>query len=167
MTSDLPETLHGFHVGVLTTKHAPGSYSASNDATMGGISSRAVDGLIIVGILDSRGKASSRSTVTRVEPMPDDMQLYQPTEGQPAGALAVDHLFGDARQPRVTVVPVRLVERDGEAFYERVGDEAGHVMAGGNYAASTDSRWTRLVRGLGGTNHAHPVAIHDRIEPWR
>ena len=38
------------------------------------------------------------------------------------------------------------------------------LMFGGNYAATSDSRFGDAVRRLSGYDHDFPVAIHDRIE---
>ena len=42
--------------------------------------------------------------------------------------------------------------------------EAGHFMAGGNYAGSSDGRFTNAVEAMLGHNFYGAVAIHDRKE---
>lgn len=42
--------------------------------------------------------------------------------------------------------------------------EGKWMMFGGNYAASSDSRWNRAVEEITGARVGGPVAIHDRYE---
>ena len=48
-------------------------------------------------------------------------------------------------------------------YPEGLGDDGGS-MFGGNFAYSSDGRFTEAVRRLAGIEYGFPVAIHDRVE---
>lgn len=77
---------------------------------------------------------------------------FEPNESYPA-AMIVKH-------PTVKGI-VRIVPAyyDGYNWYEDLG-----TMAGGNYAATSDSRFTRAVEAITGHPFYGAVSIHDRVE---
>lgn len=79
---------------------------------------------------------------------------FEPTELNPA-ALLVGHptIKGIAR-----IVPAVWIDVPG-AWYELNG-----TMAGGNYAATSDSRFTGAVEAITGHPFYGAVSVHDRIE---
>lgn len=130
MTPQLPS--RGLPVDVYrNAAHAVG------DCTNGGITSRAVS-LVVVGILDQT--RAGAPVITAVD------ELSQITE--PSGAA-----------PAVILVKRRF---NGEVIYHlRPADDLGRTpMMGGNYAATSDSRFSRMIGGMYGA-----VAVHDRFEP--
>jgi hypothetical protein len=115
------------------------------DCTNGGITATA-NAVTVTGI--RRGSRTRKPAA--VEPLPRSMRVFTPSE----------------RAPEVT-----LVIRDNGSggtwlSLEPAGaDESRWWMAGGNYAGSSDSRWSELCgAGAGG---GHPVSVHDRSETWQ
>lgn len=108
------------------------------DCTNGGISSGA-DKLILVGVI--RGG--------EFEPLPRGSQVFEPRPDAPA----------------VVLVESRLPAKYGPHLEPYEPGPASHVgpMFGGNYAASSDSRWSELGD-LFGHGRLDGVPIHDRYE---
>lgn len=69
-----------------------------------------------------------------------------PSFDAPAAKLVPGHLPGTVR-----IVPEAIPEKR-------------HSMFGGNYAATSDSRFTRAVEAIVGGPFYGAVAIHDRLE---
>lgn len=112
--------------------------SKLGDFTNGGISSGA-DKLILVGLI--RGG--------QFEPLPEHSQVFAPGPDAPA----------------VVLVESRLPAKYGPHLEPFMTDDSGDVgpMSGGNYAASSDSRWSELGD-LFGHGRLGAVPIHDRYE---
>lgn len=82
----------------------------------------------------------------------------------------------DAQAPAVMIVrgnlrTIILVPAEQDAHGEwhpipsNTQDYAG-PMFGGNFAATSDSRFGEAIRALGGQSHV-ALPIHDRVETWR
>jgi hypothetical protein len=117
------------------------------DFTAGGLSAYA-DRLTVVGTVPTR--ATPGALVT---PMPEDSRVFGERADAPAFALR----YTNGGDGTVCLVPVLM----GTAGYQT---RAGWHMAGGNYAGTTDSRWSALVSKMTGHRFYGLVAIHDRIE---
>jgi hypothetical protein len=113
--------------------------SDGTDCTNGGITAAAAQ-VTVTGI---RRGGSRQAFTTR--PVPRDMQIFPPA----------------GHAPEVTLV-IRKNGTGGHWVHlEPAADEppgTGGYMDGGNYAATTDSRWTEL------TGHGLPLPVHDRTE---
>lgn len=112
---------------------------ADGDFTNGGVSSRHTR-LTLVGV--------RRNGV--VSELPKYAQVVEPREDAPAVVLvesALPHLEGPHIEP---------------VDYDTSGTPP---MFGGNYAASSDSRWSELGD-VFGHGRISAVRVHDRIESW-
>lgn len=101
------------------------------DCTLNGISSR-VNELTIVGFVE-RHRKDWKS-------VPEEMQIFEPSPEHPAVLVEIFHTRTGLYK---AIIPLETLGR--------------WHMAGGNYAVTTDSRFSQHVNG-------YPVAIHDRIE---
>lgn len=117
--------------GLLLTVYRPAGWP---DATNGGITATAAK-VTVTGI---------RLGDHEVQPLPRDMQVFAPTGDAPEVTLTV-RTFGRSTWRHLEPVTPSPAGRTG-------------YMDGGNYAATTDSRWTEL------TGDGHPVSVHDRTE---
>lgn len=108
--------------------------SNSKDATNGGISSK-FDRLVVVNVDGP----------------------FNPSEDMPAVFL-VSHMRGCLRLVPAVLVPE--VWTDGQPRYTLVQG----TMAGGNFGASSDARFSEACERLAGTTFYGAVAIHDRVE---
>lgn len=109
----------------------------------------------------SNGGLSSlftRLTVVNVE------GPFDPTADRPAVMLVPGNLPGT-----VKLVPAENVGTDEEPFYiplpTNTAEYAG-PMFGGNFAATSDSRWFRAIEKLTGGRGSGAIDIHDRVESW-
>lgn len=134
-----PEPRKGLILSVYRPADLPG------DHTNGGITATA-NAVTVTGI--RRGGRTRKPGP--VEPLPRTMRVFTPSE----------------RAPEVT-----LILRDNGSggtwlSLEPAGaGESRWWMAGGNYAGTSDSRWSELCGdGPGG---GHPVSVHDRSETWQ
>jgi hypothetical protein len=59
---------------------------------------------------------------------------------------------------------VRIIPAVQDVQGNWIADRSKHYMMGGNYAATSDSRFNALVRKLAGSDFYGAVAIHDRAE---
>lgn len=129
--------------GMLLTVYRPapaGDPLLGRDATAGGISSKA-----------------SKVVVTRVrhewengpstEDVPADMRVFAPSPDAPEVTLVIRD-NGHVRW--LHLEPVNGPPAD-QTWW----------MSGGNYAGTSDSRWSRLTG-----NHGEMVRIHDRSDTW-
>jgi|TARA_B100001094_G_C17857891_1_gene635941 hypothetical protein len=68
--------------------------------------------------------------------------------------------------PSATAPAVNLVKGNLPGIAKIVPEEAGKkwVMFGGNYAATSDSRFTQAVEKITGNPHSGAVPVHDRVE---
>lgn len=89
---------------------------------------------------------------TPVTPMPKESQVFAASDDAPAVAL-VDK--GDT----VNLVPVQWDDEEGT--WRRINT---WFMAGGNYAATADSRIGELIQKVTGHRFYGAIAIHDREE---
>jgi hypothetical protein len=113
--------------------------NANCDCTNGGVTATATQ-LTLVGI--KRGG--------EIEPLSPRAQVFAPTKDAPAVILcesALPGMYGPHLEP--------LEHADG------VGP-----MMGGNYAASSDSRWSELGE-LFGHGRISAVPVHDRVESYK
>lgn len=136
-TQDTP-VRRGLTVSVLRPVDFP-------DCTNGGASAR-VAKLTVIGIIDEvawwdAGNRGDRNPP--VQPLPADCQVSTPSDDAPAAYL---------RRRRIG----RIVHSVEPVYTDRATQP--WLMAGGNYAASSDSRWADLI-GMYGA-----VSIHDRNE---
>lgn len=113
------------------------------DCTNGGITSRA-NRLVVVGTLDLTGDNERERTprAQRVQPLPPVCQVNQATDECPAVILVKRNM---GRRVLYTLRPAAGLDR--------------WEMMGGNYAATSDSRFGELVEGFYGA-----VPVHDRFE---
>lgn len=115
------------------------------DGTNGGISAGA-DAVTLVGF-------RHRHHDGEVQPLPQVSQVFEPTAEEPAVILvpsALPNQYGPHLEP---------LEAPGDARI--IGP-----MFGGNYAGSSDSRWSALGE-LFGHGRLDLVAVHDRFETQR
>lgn len=119
---------------------APSRYG---DLTLGGVSAQA-DTLTVVGTIDADGDC---------QPLPKDARVFPARPEAPA--VVVDRTYGGWP----ILVPAAYDEASGK--WDRVRP---HTMAGGNYAASSDSRASDALHAVSGQRFYGAVAIHDRIE---
>lgn len=111
------------------------------DTTNGGITGRC-DRVTVVGIVDYRDPGDGRPK-PQVGPMPLEARHWEPDDQSPPVWLYIsDHDMYLQPADAATGQP----------------DVRGGWMAGGNYAATTDDRWTRVLR------HMVAVRVHDRRE---
>ena len=124
------------HKGLIVEVYRAVGYG---DCTNGGVSGKHAS-LTVVGT-----KVGGEKTW---RPLDKESRVFPPNEDRPAMVL-VDY-------PQVCLVPLEFIEN---------GLPKGHVgpMCGGNYAATSDSRWHQLGRILG-AGRINAVPIHDRIE---
>lgn len=113
-----------------------------NDPTNGGITGRC-DRVTVVGVVDYRDPEGSRD-IPDVRPMPREARHWEPDEETPPVWLFI-HADGD----------MYLLPGDATTG---LPDGRGGWMAGGNYAATDDSRWTRVI------GRIVAVRVHDRRE---
>ncbi len=127
--------------------------AAGTDCTLGGISSRAAQ-VVLVGILDS-----TRDHAREVAPMPERSRIVGPSADRPAVAVEIRRqAFKDSRYAHL--VPVRWDHETRR--YVRTNSWS---MAGGNYATTSDSRFPELIEQAIG-HRAPALAIHDRVETF-
>lgn len=119
---------------------APSSYG---DLTCGGVSAEAKH-LTVVGTIDDDGDCQPLPAGARVFPARPD-----------APAVVVDRTPGGW--------PI-LVPAYFDAQAGQWGRVPSHTVAGGNYAASSDSRASDALHAVLGARFYGAVAIHDRIE---
>lgn len=132
------------------------------DCTMNGVTVRFTD-LAIVGVVDKREDLGARA----VDPLSTSLRL-PPWNGRTEGedyasapvALVVRRPFGT--EPVFHLEPVEQTENGG---WQLVSDAHGPTMAGGNYAATSDSRFGELIRSYGGPSYV-ALSVHDRCESW-
>jgi hypothetical protein len=87
---------------------------------------------------------------------------FEPNDDAPAAVLMIGSLLGTLVIYPATRIQNVVLTRSGEQ-----ADAWGHVMdtmMGGNYAATSDSRFTEACERLLGQRFYGAVAIHDRIE---
>lgn len=120
------------------------------DATLGGVSG-AHDRLTLVGFM--------RDSMQVATPLPAGSRVFQERDNAPAVALRHTGYIHGQSTTAVCLVPVRFDDNTGE--YRA---EDAHVMAGGNYAGLSDSRFSALVHEMLGRYHYGLIAVHDRIE---
>lgn len=121
------------------------------DCTLNGISSRATQ-LLLVGFLDS-----TKRTVREVEPLDERSRVFPLGPDRPAVAIDMRRrAFSDERV--LSLVPVNW-----ESSSNRFVRPAEWVMAGGNYATTSDSRFGEIIEQLLGY-WVPALAVHDRIE---
>ncbi len=122
------------------------------DCTNGGVSSRHAR-LTVVGVLDST------RTVPTLRPMPADSRVFEPTADAPAVWLMMRRI---GERDVWSIIPAApATDTSTGAAPRDIRGLTLHVsrwMAGGNYAATSDSRLSAIVRMYGA------VAIHDRTE---
>lgn len=124
-------------------------YRGKYESTNGGQSSDA-DSFTVVGVV--RGWPSGNASVTEI---PEDTQVFVPTDEAPAALLVASNLRG---------APPHLVPL---VDWERAQGQAG-PMHGGNKADSPDARWGKLVRSFMPAGvWVSTVDIHDRVETWK
>ncbi|NKS56562.1 hypothetical protein GS504_03195 [Rhodococcus hoagii] len=121
------------------------------DCTLNGLSSHTAE-LTLIGVIDSR-----KGHGEFVHPLPALSRVVGPQESRPAVALEVRTGF-TAESRYLALVPVEL-----DAEWNSYRRAASWSMAGGNYATSSDSRFSELVETLTGARF-NAVAIHDRVE---
>ncbi|PZT99654.1 MAG: hypothetical protein DI630_16470 [Gordonia sp. (in: high G+C Gram-positive bacteria)] len=117
--------------------------STYGDLTCGGVSGEASH-LTVVGIVDDDGDC---------QPLPKTAQVFPARPDAPA--VVVDRTYGGWP----ILVPAYFDAQAGQ--WERL---PSHTMAGGNFAASSDSRATDALCAVLGERFYGAVAIHDRIE---
>lgn len=135
--------------------------AGSPDCTNNGISARH-NRVTVVGIItdtdDAANAASRRDDITprfHVTALPRECQVFAATDDAPA--VIIRYSAGWSA-PTNDQRPIHLDPLD-------AATAGTWVMAGGNYATTTDSRWTDLVRTLTGTTgSSEALRIHDRIE---
>lgn len=113
------------------------------DLTCGGVSAEAQH-LTVVGIIDDDGHC---------QPLPKDARVFPARPDAPA--VIVDRTLGGWP----ILVPAHFDEQTNT--WKRA---PAHTIAGGNYAASSDSRATDALHTVLGQRFYGAVAIHDRIE---
>jgi hypothetical protein len=129
----MDNTGRGLRVDVLRPSH--------DDSTLGGVSAQANE-LTVVGVLD---RTEDRDA-TEITPLPARSRVHPVTDRAPAVVLVKRRVNGLAGVI-LHLAPLEQVQ-------------AGrHGAMGGNYAATTDSRFSLLTGGLYGA-----VAVHDRFE---
>lgn len=112
---------------------------AHGNCSAGGVSATH-SSLTIVGVIDrTRDRAS-----TEVIPLPKESQVFAPREDAPAAVL-VKRSIMDGTRPTLHVEPL-------------VHSRQGHVMAGGAFVSTTDSRFSKMIGFYGA------VPLHDRVE---
>jgi hypothetical protein len=89
-----------------------------------------------------------------VMPLPLGCCVFEADDDAPAVVLVESHC--PRYDPTPHLIPLEFVD----------GTPVGSVgpMSGGNYAGTTDSRWSELGKLYEGVRHLDAVAIHDRIE---
>lgn len=140
----MSDDLRGLRVTVLRR-------ADSGDCSLNGISA-SHDRLTVIGYTLPGSKV--------VVPLASRSQVSEPTEGAPAVAFAVRHIYGLFGEGETVLVDVVPVESDGSGTYRVTPG-----MEGGNYASLGDSRLTDLVSELVGHRFHGAVPIHDRFEP--
>lgn len=138
MTATIPDAPAGLMFSVV--RPAPSGWG---DLTCGGVSSTA-DTLTVVGIIDADGD---------FQQLPKDARVFPARPNSPA--VVVDRTYGGWP----ILVPAVYNEAHGQ--WDRIRT---HTMAGGNYAASSDSRACDALDTVLGQRFYGAVAIHDRIE---
>ena len=134
----LPDGVRGLTIQVYRPADAP-------DCTLGGISSR-FSRLTLVGIVDDRDTFLQIGTYAPapVRALPSNCQVCEPAADRPPVVLRIRKM-GDR-----LLYTIEPYQADGGSRW---------YMAGGNYAGSSDSRFSQLA---GGTYGA--LNIHDRHE---
>lgn len=120
----------GLHVSVYRNAHG--------DCTLGGVSSK-FDDLTIVGVLDERTRTNE------IVALEADLRPHSVTDTAPAVVLVKRHVRGLGLTLHLAPLETASVGVRG--------------AMGGNYAATSDSRMSRLVGGMFGA-----LPIHDRFE---
>lgn len=113
------------------------------DCTLGGASAT-VSAFTVIGIIDETQHDWNSRQQAPVTPMPADSQVSGVTEAAPAAYLRLRLIGGR----RLCNLEPAYLDRPTQPW----------LMAGGNYAASSDSRWAQLTQMYGA------VSIHDRNE---
>lgn len=116
------------------------------DYTNGGLTA-SVDEVTVIGVIDNREDLVWG--VDHVARVPSGMWLSAPTVERPAAVL-VFRRFGEKVIAHVAPWPSPRTR--------------GRGMAGGNYAATSDSRVARLVEDYGVWGQYGAFAVHDRFE---
>ncbi len=144
----MTDTQLGLRVHVLRSASLP-------DCTNNGISNKHAH-LTIVGIITPTNETHNMATAaTEISPdfqltaLPATARLFPPSADAPAAVLR----YSRGRYSRLNIAPLDACL-------------AGRwVMAGGNYAETTDSRWNDLLRTITDSDAVgSAVPIHDRIE---
>jgi hypothetical protein len=78
---------------------------------------------------------------------------FEPRADRPAAMLVIGNMPGHVR-----IVPAAL---DSEGLYRQA---TGWAMMGGNYAATSDSRWVQAIERLTRHPGMTAVPVHDRYE---
>lgn len=144
----MTDTQLGLRVHVLRSAGFP-------DCTNNGISAQHAH-LTIVGIITPTNETHNLATEDieifpdfHLTALPRDSQIFPPSADAPAAVLR----YSRGRYSGLHIAPL-------DACLAR-----RWVMAGGNYAETTDSRWTDLLRTITDSNAVgSAVPIHDRIE---
>lgn len=132
---------------------------AFGDCTNNGISARHT-ALTVVGIITPGNEADNKESdlvdinrnlyITR---LPKDSRVFAPSDYAPAAVLRYSNGWTNRDHKPLHLAPLDAC-LDGT-----------WLMAGGNYAEGSDSRWTALLRTLTGSPATSAaVPIHDRIE---
>lgn len=117
---------------------------AGPDCTAGGVSSR-FDKVTLVGFYRDQDKI--------VTPLPEHSQVHAATETTPAVALHLRTNLG------MSLVPVEFDPAVGSYVVS-----SRWYMAGGNYAATCDSRFYDAIEAQTGQRFYGAIAVHDRYE---
>ena len=115
------------------------------DCTNGGATSMA-DAVVVVGYLKD-GK---------VEPLPENCQVFPPN-GDLLPAMVLVPSRAPGYDPTPHLVPLDLIDN--------IPADSVGPMFGGNYAGSSDGRWSALGK-LFGVPSLNLVAVHDRVEAY-
>jgi hypothetical protein len=126
--------------GLPVTVYRP---AGTQDCTLNGASSRFAR-LTVIGIIDERVEGGRANAVP--EPMPEGYQTTRPGEDAPAAYLRIRK--GMSRGVTWYSLEPAYLDLPRQPW----------LMAGGNFAGTSDARWMALVGGSG------IVAIHDRNE---
>jgi len=118
------------------------------DCTNGGLTSQH-DRIIVVG--------TRRHSDEEWQPFGEELHLPDWGQDLPQFIL-VESAVPGVYEPNL--VPVEYIEK-GSNTKEYAGP-----MFGGNFAGTSDSRWTELSRTVFGHSQQQVVPVHDRVESW-
>lgn len=121
--------------------------NARYDATNGGISSTA-QAFTLVGVMTDTHLMAGE---TRIEPVPENMQVFEAYGDQPAVVVRVRTI---GRENILSIEPYLATDTSDRPWF----------MFGGNFAHTSDSRAADLFATLLGHRFYGALAIHDRIE---